>query len=61
MLVIDRKIGQRVVLHLPTGERVTILLTDCSSSRDPFTGRPVGRAKIGIVAPQDVTISRDPK
>lgn len=60
MLLISRKISERVVMTLPDGQTITVMLVDTSPANDPLSGRWFGRAKLGIDAPANVKISRDP-
>lgn len=48
-LVLDRKISERVNLHLPDGTTITVLVVDC---------RP-GGCKLGFDAPPSVRIVRE--
>ena len=60
MLLISRKISEKVVMTLPDGQQITVMLVDTSPVNDPLSGRWLGRAKLGIEAPSTVKISRDP-
>lgn len=48
MLVLGRKLGEKVMLDLPSGERVTLTVVDIDR----------GKVRIGIAAPPAVAIYR---
>ena len=62
MLILSRKIGQRIIIDLPTGETIALVVLDAHSTRrDPCDGSLVshGRARIGFTAPANVLINRE--
>lgn len=52
MLVLSRKVGESVLLHLRDGRTVDVKITEIRTSRLP-------RVRLGISAPEDVLILRD--
>lgn len=52
MLVLSRKVGESVLLHLRDGRTVDVKITDIRTSRLP-------RVHLGISAPEDVLILRE--
>lgn len=60
MLIISRRTNERIILRLETGEKIVLMLTECASYVGE-DGRLKSHAKIGIEAPQSVTITREPR
>ena len=48
MLVLSRRLGERVVLTMPDGRRIDVCLVDVDR----------GKVRLGFTAPADVTIHR---
>lgn len=62
MLIISRRVDEAVVVTTDTGQRIVIMVTDvvCDRPGSREDGRARARIKLGIDAPQTMSIHREP-
>lgn len=60
MLIIERGISQRVIVTAPDGTKISIMVTAAERGGIGPDGKRVYRVKLGVDAPSEYAINREP-